>query len=124
MSFTDTYETNVLNWVFTSSAVTRPTSWTIGLFTVAPGEAGGGTEVTGGGYARQSVTMSVSGANATNASQIDWPTATANWGTIVACAVFDQSGTMLSYASLTASKTINSGDVLRLPASSLTFTLN
>lgn len=124
MSFTDAYETNVLNWVFTANAVTRPSSWSIALYTVAPGETGGGTEVSGGSYARQSVTMSVSGANATNAAQIDWPAATANWGTVVACAVFDQAGTMLAYAPLTTSKAINTGDILRLPASSLTFTLN
>lgn len=124
MSLTNTYETTTLTWLFTGNAATRPTSWTIGAFTVAPGEAGGGTEVTGGSYARQSISFSVSGNAATNSAAVEWPAATADWGTIVACAVFDNSGTMLAYANLTASKSILSGDVLRLPVSSLTFTLN
>jgi len=124
MSLSNTYETTTLNWLFNGSAVTRPTSWTIGVFTVAPTDSTAGTEVTGGSYARQSIAFTVSNPTATNTAAVEWPAATADWGTIVACAVFDQSGVMIAYAALTTSKTINTGDVLRLPASSLTFTLN
>ena len=66
MSFSNTYETNVLTWTFTNDAVTRPTAWYLGLFTAAPGEAGGGTEVSGGAYVREAVTFTVSGDTATN----------------------------------------------------------
>lgn len=124
MSLSNTYETTTLNWLFTASAATRPTSWTIGVFTVAPTDSTAGTEVTGGSYARQSIAFTVSNPTATNTAAVEWPAATADWGTIVACAVFDQSGVMIAYAALTTSKTVNTGDVLRLPASSLTFTLN
>lgn len=124
MSLSNTYETTTLNWLFTGTAATRPTSWTIGVFTVAPTDSTAGTEVTGGSYARQSIAFTVTNPTATNTAAVEWPAATADWGTIVACAVFDQSSVMIAYASLTTSKTISNGDVLRLPASSLTFTLN
>lgn len=126
MSFSNTYETNVLTWTFTNSAVTRPTSWYLGLFTVAPGEGGGGTEVSGGSYARQAVTFSVSGDTATNTAAIEFPVATADWGTITHVAVFDAStgGDQIAYAALSTSKTIATGDVLRVPAGDLDVTLD
>lgn len=124
MSFSNTYETNVLTWALTTSAVTRPTSWTVALYTVAPGEAGGGTEVTGGSYARTAVTFSVTGDTASNTAAVEFPTATASWGTVVAAAVFDNSSNMVAYGNLTASRTIGSGDVFRIPAGDLDITLN
>lgn len=126
MSFTNDLETRVLQWALTNGSPTRPTAWYVGLFTAAPGEAGGGTEVSGGSYVREAVTFTVSGNLATNSAAIEWPTATGTWGTITHVAVFDAltSGNMLVYASLTSSKTIASGDVLRIPAGDLDVTLD
>lgn len=126
MSFTNDAETRTLQWLFTTGSPTRPTAWYIGLFTAAPGETGGGTEVSGGSYVRMEVTLSVTGDTASNTAAVEWPTASASWGTVTHIAIFDALtvGNMLSYATLTASKTIASGDVLRIPASSLTITLN
>ena len=126
MSFTNDLETRVLQWALTNGSPTRPTAWYIGLFTAAPGEAGGGTEVSGGSYVREAATFTVSGNLATNSAAIEWPTATGTWGTITHVAVFDAltSGNMLVYASLTSSKTIASGDVLRIPAGDLDVTLD
>jgi hypothetical protein len=122
-------ENLVLTWLLTNGSATRPTSWFIALYTVAPGAGGGGTEVSGGSYARQAVTFTVSGTAPTEASNsvaVEFPTATANWGTVVAAAIFDAStsGNMLAYANLTTSKTIDSGDVLRFNAGSLDVTLD
>lgn len=126
MSFTNDLETRVLQWALTNGSPTRPTAWYVGLFTAAPGEAGGGTEISGSGYARQAVTFTVSGNLATNNAAIEWPTATGSWGTITHVAVFDAltTGNMLVYATLTASKTISTGDVLRIPSGDLDVTLN
>lgn len=125
MSFSNTYETNVLTWTFTNGAVTRPTAWYIGLFTSDPGEASGGTEVSGGSYAREAATFTVTGDTATNSGAIEWPVATATWGTITHIAVYDAlAGSQIAYAPLTSAKTIASGDVLRIPASDLTITLD
>lgn len=119
----------VLDWLFTANSATRPTAWYVGLFTVAPGEGGGGTEVAGNAYQREAATFTVSGTaptTAENSVAIEFPTATGNWGTIVAAGVFDAStsGNLIAFADLTASKTIQSGDVLRFNAGTLTITLD
>lgn len=126
MSFTNYTETEVLEWLLTGGAVTRPTAWYVGLFTAAPGETGGGTEVSGGSYARESATFTVTGNTASNSANIEFTEATASWGTITHAAIFDavSGGNMLAYASLTASKTIDSGDILRIPAGDLDVTLD
>lgn len=128
MSLTNDFETSVLTWLLTNGTPSpaRPTAWYLGLFTAAPGESGGGTELSGSGYARQSITFTVSGNNASNNAAIEFPTASGSWGTITHVAVFDAStsGNMIAYASLTASKTIDTGDVLRVPAGDLDITLD
>jgi len=128
MSFSNTAETLVLNWLLTASSATRPTAWYLALYTAAPGEAGGGTEVTtvGTAYARQSAAFTVSGNTASNTSAIEFPTATATYGTVSHVGVFDAvtGGNLIAYAALTTSKVIDTGDVLRVPAGDLDITLD
>ena len=127
--FTNYSENLVLNWVFTTNSATRPTSWYVALYTVAPGESGGGTECSGTSYARQSVTFSVTGTaptTASNSAAVEFPTAGGSWGTVVAAGIFDasSSGNLLAFADLTTSKTIDTGDVLRFNTGALTITLD
>ena len=129
-SFSDYTENLVLNWLFTTNSATRPTAWYVGLFTATPSDSGGGTEVSGNAYARTATgTMSVSGTsptNCTNSAAIEFPAASGgNWGTITHVAIFDAdtSGNMLGWAALTTSRTINDGDILRIPAGDLDITL-
>jgi hypothetical protein len=126
MSFSNEFETRVLQWTFTTGSPTRPTAWYIGLFTGNPGEAQGGTEVSGNAYVRKAVTFTVSGDTATNSGAVEFDVATGNWGTISHIAVYDAetSGNQIAYAALTASKTIETGDVLRIPAGDLDITLD
>ena len=126
MSLSNIFETTTLNWLFTATSVTRPTAWYIALYTVAPTDGGGGTEISGNAYVREAATMSVTGDNATNTGAIEWPTATGTWGTIVAVGVFDASsaGNLIAYGNLTVSKTITSGDVFRIPAGDLDITMD
>ena len=126
MSLSDTFETTTLKWLLTADAVTRPTAWYIGLFTAAPSDAGGGTEVSGGSYARKAVAFTVSGNLATNSAAVEFDVATADWGIITSVAVFDavSGGNMIAYATLTASKTIANGDVLRIPLNELDITMD
>ena len=126
MSFSNAYETIVLQWTFTGASVTRPTAWYLGLFTSNPGDDNSGTEVSGNGYARKSVSFSVSGDTATNIAAVEFDVATANWGTITHVAVFDAStgGNQIAYAALTSSKVIETGDVIRVPAGDLDITLD
>jgi len=129
-SFNDYTENLVLTFLFTTSTATRPTAWYVGLFTAAPSDTGGGTEVTGNAYARKVTgTMTVSGTSptaATNNAAIEFAAASGgNWGVVGWAAIFDAStsGNMLAWAPLTTSRTINDGDIFRIPASSLSVTL-
>jgi hypothetical protein len=126
MSFSNYLETELLDHVFANNAYTSPSTVYVGLFTSAPSEAGGGTEVSGGSYARQSGSFSVSGNTATTSAAIEWPTATASWGTITSIGIYDaaSSGNLLAYANLSASKTIASGDVFRIPTGDIDITLD
>ena len=126
MSLSNAFETTTLEWLFTTTSVTRPTAWYLALYTVAPGEGGGGTECSGTSYARQSFALSVSGNQATNTANVEYPTAGGSWGTIVAVGVFTAvtGGTLIAYGDLTAAKTIATGDVLRVPAGDLDITLD
>ena len=128
-SFTDYTENLALTYLFTTGSVTRPTAWYVGLFTAAPSDTGGGTEVSGNAYARV-VTGTISGSGTattfTNAAAIEFAAASGgNWGTIGWAGIFDAStsGNLLAWAPLTTSRVINDGDVFRIPASSLTITL-
>lgn len=77
-SFSDYSEDLVLDWLLTNAAATRPTAWYVSLYTVAPTDSGGGTEVSGGSYTRTAVTFTVSGTSptlATNSATVEFPTA-------------------------------------------------
>ena len=126
MAFTDYLETKLLAHTFSNTAFTTPGTVYVALYTVAPTDSSAGTEVSGGSYARQSAAFTTSGNTASNTSAIEYPTATAAYGTVVAVAVLDSlsGGNMLAYAALSANKTIATGDVFRIPAGDLDITLN
>jgi len=126
MSLSDSFETHTLKYLLTTDSVTRPTSWYVALCTTDPTDSALGTEVSTSGtaYARQSVTFTVSGNNASNSSAIEFPEATASYGTVVAVMIMPAStgGTasdMICYANLTTDKAIASGDIFRIPAGDL-----
>jgi hypothetical protein len=124
--FTDYMENKIIDHMLRAQAYTPPTVY-LALFTAAPGEAGGGTEVSGGSYARQVAGLSAaSGGASSNAADITFPTATADWGTITHCALFDAAttGNMLMYTALDASKTVNNGDTLKFSAGDLDITVD
>ena len=128
LSLSNTFETNVLTWLFTGDAVTRPSAFYIALFTSNPAEDASGTEVSTSGtaYARQSATFTVSGNEATNSAAIEFPTATASYGTVTHVGVFDaaSAGNLIAYAALSTSKAIDTGDVLRINSAELDVTLD
>lgn len=128
MSLSDTFETHTLKYLLTSDSVTRPTAWYVALCTSDPTDSALGTEVSGGGYARQSVTFTVSGNNASNTSAIEFPEATADYGNVQAVMIMPAStgGTasdMIVHAQLTADKSISTGDIFRIPAGDLDITI-
>ena len=126
MSFSNTFETAVLNWALTNGAVTRPTAWYVGLYTSDPTDANTGTEVSGGGYARQAVTFTVAGNEATNSDVIEFDAATAPFGTVTHVAVLDAltGGNIITHGALSAPKAIGTGDIFRITAGDLDVTLD
>ncbi len=118
MSFSNFLENKVLGHVFGATPYTAPATLYVGLFTSNPGETGSGTEVSGGSYARQTIAFTVTGNQASNTAAVEFPTATASWGTITFAAIYDalSGGNLLAYGALTTSKTIDNGDVFRIPA--------
>lgn len=128
MSFTNFLETEILDHVFAGSAYTAPSTHYLALFTAAPGETGGGTEVstTGTAYARQSVAFTTTGNTTSNTAAVEYPTATASFGTVTHVGVFDAAtaGNLMAYAALSSSKIIDAGDVFRVPTGDLDITLD
>ena len=127
MSFSNFLELEVLDHVFRNSAYTAPSTIYVALFTSAPNDAGGGTEVSGNGYARQSMAFGTAASGSiSNSGSVEFPTATADYGTVVAMGLFDASsgGNLLAYGSLTSNKTVSNGDVFRFNASSVTISLD
>ena len=125
--FSDYFEAQIINHMLRGQPFTPPSTLYLALFTVAPTETGGGTEVSGGGYARQPVTLTAATAGSTsNAADVTFGPATADWGTVVAFAIFDAAtgGNMLLYGNLTTSKTILAGDSAKFAAGSLTITVD
>ncbi len=129
MAMSDFLEDTILEMVLNSVAYSEPASVYIALFTAAPSDSGGGTEVTGGSYARVQVTagFTVSGVatRGGNTSAITFPTATANWGVVTHVGLFDASsgGNLLFHGALTSSRTVESGDTFEFAADALGVTL-
>lgn len=96
----------------------------VALFTTTPGRDGtGGTEVSGGSYARENVTSWDAPSNGVtaNTSLQEYPTATADWGTIVGAGIYDAAtvGNLLWVGNLTASKDVYSGDLFQFAAGAI-----
>jgi hypothetical protein len=127
-SFSDYLEDKLLKHAFTNTSYTPAATMYVGLYTAAPTDAGGGTQVSGGSYARVSVAFTVSGTSTlcTNSAAVEFAAATASWGTIVAVGVFDAStsGNLLAWADLATNKTIDTGDIFRIPTGDLDITLS
>lgn len=113
-------EALLLNLAFRTQVATKPAGIYVALMTAAPTDAGGGTEVTGGDYARVAVAQLDANWNApagtpraiTNVNAITFPAPTANWGVATHFAIYDAAtaGNLLYWAALSVAKTINNGD--------------
>lgn len=121
----DYVENLALKWLLTTDSATRPTAWYIGLHTADPTDAGTGTEVSGGSYAREAVSFTVTNDTASNSATVTFTAATANWGTITHVGVWDasSSGNLLFHGAVTTSKTIETGDTFQISSGNLDITL-
>lgn len=125
----DYLENKILDHILGNTAFSPPATLYFGLYTAAPTDAGGGTEVTGGSYARVGMTNNTtnfpnaSGGSKSNGADIAFPTATAGWGTVTHVGVFDaaSAGNLLYWAPLTSPVTVPSGGDILFAAGQLVF---
>lgn len=142
-AFTDYAENTIVDrLVRGQSTPAFPTTWYVALFTSSCSDSATGTEVSGGSYARASVTANLTnwagtqsagstaassgtGGVTSNNGAINFATPSAGWGTVTYWALMDAStsGNMWICAALTTSKTINSGDTVSFAAGALTVTV-
>jgi hypothetical protein len=111
--------------------LTAPVGVFVGLCVTPPTAATGGTEVAGGGYQRMSVRFAAGAAPdlAANAVTIEFPLATANWGTIGHFEIWTAAtgGNREYWGPLVdpidgvtpVTKTITNGDIMRITAGAL-----
>ena len=119
-------ENALINATLRNTSYTSPSTVYVGLFTSDPTDAGSGNEVSGGSYAREAMTFGApSNGASVNSAAVEFDQATGNWGTITHFAIFDAltTGNMLYHGALTASKTIETGDVFKFATSSVSVTL-
>lgn len=140
-AMSDYLENKLIDQLFRGQAAPTTTTLYVGLLTAAPSDAGGGTEVSGGSYARVAVTSSLAnwagtqtagsttassgtGGQTSNNAAITFPTPAATWGTVTHFGIYDASsgGNLLFWGALTISKTINQADTVTFPAASLSVT--
>lgn len=118
-------EDKLIDHFLGTTTFTKPTSVYVALYTTAPNDAGGGTQVTGGSYARQIATFAASSGGATsNTGNIDFTNMPAC--TVVAIGIFDAltTGNLLLWGTLTTNKTVDAGDTLRIATGDLDISID
>jgi hypothetical protein len=120
---------SVLSREFGSVAYTPPVTWHVGVSTTQINPDGtGATEPSGGGYARVAVSNNTASwenipadVGRRNLTVIEFPPATASWGTVTFVPIYDAptGGVLRYYVQLTNSKVVGVDDVLRFEAGQL-----
>lgn len=124
-SFSDYLENAVLDYVFRNTGTPTSTTVHLALFTVTPSDTGGGTEVSGSGYARQTTAFdAASGGAITNTSAESFTASGGAFGTIVAIGLFDAatSGNLLAWDAVTSAVMID-GDTMTFPIGDIDISL-
>jgi hypothetical protein len=122
--------TKLLNAMLRNTPYTGPETAYLALYTTNPTDDDVGTEVSssGTGYARVAVTFTdpagSGGRQCANSAEVEFPEATASWGTISHCGIRTHSApgegdTLIAHAALATPKTIEAEDVLRFKAGKL-----
>lgn len=123
-NISNTAENRILDWINALSATAPTAPLKVALVTANGDDATAGTEVTGGSYARKTLTVGAASAGATtNSADLLWTGMPA--ATIVGWEIWDSAGTpvRLWYGPLDANKTLASGDEYRISASGLSLSI-
>jgi hypothetical protein len=119
-------ENAIINATLRATTFTSPSTVYVSLHTADPTDAGTGTEVSGGSYARKTATFGApSNGVSTTTANVEFDVATAYWGIITHIGIFDAltTGNLLYHTALDASKEIDTNDIFRITAGNLTVTI-
>jgi hypothetical protein len=119
-------ENAIINATLRNTTYTSVATVYVSLWTSDPTDAGSGTEVSGGSYARTAVTFGApSNGVTTNSADVTFPTATGTWGTVGWIGINDAltTGNLLYHTALDTSKTVTSGDIFKISTGNLSVTL-
>jgi hypothetical protein len=108
-SLVDGLETSILDHIFRNTTYTPDATVHVALCTTIPTDAAAGTEVTGGSYARQPFGAAAAASGSiSNSGTITFPTASANWGTVVAFEIWSavSAGTRRAWGELLGPKKV------------------
>lgn len=138
-AMSDYLENRIIDWLFRGQTFSPPAGLHVGLLTAAPSDSGGGTEVSGNGYARVNLSPSLTNwagtqaagstvastgntGTTSNNSAINFPTPTGSWGTVTHFGIYDAAtaGNLLFFAAVTIPKSIAQNDVVSFAAGALT----
>jgi hypothetical protein len=124
-ALSDYAELKVLDHLLGTATFTKPSAVYIGHAGQSLADDGSGTETSGNNYARQAITFAAasSGSAASN-STVNFPAASGSQGAITHFGIFDaaSSGNLLAHGAFDSSKTIATGDILRINSGSITIT--
>lgn len=123
----DALENALLDHAVGGPDYSRPATVYVALFTAPPTDAGGGTELSGNGYARGAVTNNATnwpaaaGGAKSNGTAITFAAATADWTASVAWGLFDAAsgGNLLYWGPLSASVNVPNGAQAEFAAGAL-----
>jgi hypothetical protein len=124
-NLTDTAENLAMDWLMGTGTPTRPTTpLKLALMTTGGSDSANGTEVTGGSYVRQTLTVGASAGGAV-ANTADVTFAGMPACTVVATEVWNSDGTVRIWQGpLAASKSPGSGDTVKFLTGELDFTFD
>lgn len=122
----NTAENLALDWINGVGTPTRPTTpLKVALVTANGSDSAAGTEVTGGSYARKTLTVAAAVSGATsNSADLSWTGMPAC--TVVGVEIWDSAGSpvRLWYGALAVNRTVASGDELKIVAGSLAYSIS
>ena len=127
-ALSDYSEKLILDYLMTTGSATRPTNWYVALYTSAPSDSGGGTELSGSGYAREAVTFAAatSGTGTTsNSGAVVFTADGGDWGSVTHMGIHDATsgGNLLWHGALAAAKTVLDGDSLEFAVGNIDLTV-
>jgi len=129
-------EDKIMGHLFGGTPYTAPSTYYCGILSVTPTDSASGTEITGGSYARQAISWTVTGggtAQSASSASLTFPAATTDWGTAVSAGIYDAltGGNLIAFETLTLAdfttanpKTINSGDIFQVDSGNMKITLD